>query len=215
LDNNMPHNVELLSFTPTEDGGRLYERDMRILTDTAGTPYPDPAGNIVRLVGVTGDGAVVMWNLAVVSQKGSFYLTTQEMFAAQAYRDGDKVVIPGIDAQKWQLLRKYLEDMLSETETLSKLALPALLPMGSNGKHELEDGEVEWYSQHMQTGCIQTRRGKASVHWTSIKTQRPDGLLYLLPGEKVSYDLIPRPPKPSNRRQSSFEWEAKNVTVRE
>jgi len=205
------------------DGHKVYERNVRILESRDRVLYPDKENNIVRLIAVKTDGTCVMWNIALISQSGNFFLTFQTMFTGQAYADGDgKIRLPQAfeseHAKTWSKMGKFLEGRLTDfvkDNPDSGLVFPSLgTYVSKTNGHQPVDGEVKWYSLRKQMGCIHTRKGKdARVHFGQIKTKRPDGLLYLSKGEVVKYDLsAPRGMRPESR-STGFDYEAINVEV--
>lgn len=171
----------------------------RELGGMASSAYPE---NHLRLLSLTPEH-IGMWEIAVVSQRGAFFLTLQETVAI-SLRRGIGGILYGVGPrlQNWPQMKKFLEDLLGER----------LLMLGEESPKEVPLGGVIWYNLAQGLGAIQTVKGAARVHWSQA-APREDGFRYLQQGERVNYQITPVILK-QGMRPTSFQWEAKNVTPR-
>lgn len=190
----------------------LYEHCIEILEDRVGTPYASYPKNHVKILELTLGGELKIWEIAVVSQNGQFFLMIQNTYIATCYQDGaGNVVCPKLE--KWQQFLDALKNILNGRSNglLSINAYQQEKDVRDNNLLTLPDntGLVLWWNNAMGMGAIATKQGPARVHRLRIKsTSRFPS--FLVPGEVVEYKNL-RPV--TNRNATSFEQEAMEVTM--
>lgn len=148
---------------------------------------------------------ITIWEIAVVSQHGTFFITCQETLKV-ALKPGLQNILYGEGPRlgQWPQMRQLLEEILC--------ARILALPEGSPEQHPVNT--VMWYNFAQGLGAIRTKNGTARVHWSNIVPRQQDGFRYLIPGERVGYVLHPIVPG-NGERQTTFTLEAKNVVGRQ
>ncbi len=137
-------------------------------------------------------GEAVIWKIALVSQGGAFFVTTQEAYKVRAYaNDKGKTCFPRFGGHK------QLESLLVATapESLPCLPLPSFVPdqkIEMNGLKSNEGVVERWYDAR-NMGCIITSQGAARVHWSEVP-ERPRRR-FLVEGERVQFADLRQPPK--------------------
>lgn len=79
----------------------IFSYDVKVLPDRRGQQaIADQNSNCVRLIEMTEQGVVTMTNIAIISQKGDYFLVFQQSYRVQAYlqkqRGFDAVAVPGL-----------------------------------------------------------------------------------------------------------------------
>lgn len=118
------HNVDILGFDvdgqknvvikknrSRDNSLRRYRADVNILKDGEGVPYTPYRENNIRLLRLSGKGNLQTWEVAVVSQRGKFFVTVQVIYNVTFYRSEEKAVCPQFDRwpQMVELVNKLLE----------------------------------------------------------------------------------------------------------
>lgn len=177
------------------------------------TRYPQ---NYMALVGLNADkpGLVRIWEIALVSQNGHFYVTTQCTYEVQCYLEhlssGFQLRCPFFEITK---PRPAFVDFLRKL-SINPWTLPSVrlyqpsLPPADPPKPWPGHGWVLWWNCAMQWGVIQTTEGAARVHWSNVKDA--DGLAHLKVGDVVTYEEL-APPFQTYERETSFKLEAFGV----
>ena len=173
---------------PIKDSGRsLY------------TYYPF---NNLRVLQVNPGGNVEMWEIALVTQRGQLFLTTQKPYSFFCYNNEGKIVCPEIN---WPQLEEALNRIISPEDVLP---VKDYFPLDREIEEDFapREGRVIWYNFAQQLGAIKTRRGVARVHWSEV--MRPE-FRYLAANELVLFRSLTRPRQ--FYRPTSFKLEARKV----
>jgi hypothetical protein len=191
--------------------GKVYQTKVQVVRDMKGfccTKYPD---NHMRLLELIKGGKFRVWEIALVSQHGHFFLTTQRVYEASCYRNGQQIVCPYFEGEphKWpqlvQLLRQLLIERMVELKPISE-HLPD--PKPSADGLFLGTGRVLWWNFAQGLGAIITPEGVARVHWSNVV---PRGrLAFLTRGEIVRYRSL-RTLVPTRFHQPTLDKEAIGV----
>ncbi|PIY96391.1 MAG: hypothetical protein COY66_04185 [Candidatus Kerfeldbacteria bacterium CG_4_10_14_0_8_um_filter_42_10] len=191
------------------DDQQIYKLSIALAQSQAGdffTPYPN---NHLRLLLWKSDGQIQVWEIAIISQHGKFFLTFQKTLVAACYRDEDNVVMPEV---KWpQLLSLLTEHLnLDNLPPISQFQKP--VPASSEN---LKPGtaRVKWFNFAMGVGAVDTPEGLARVHWSKISRGNGSQRNYLTAGELVSFKGINQLPKKKDGRQTAFQQEASGVQL--
>jgi hypothetical protein len=202
------------NFDPAK--GESFSRRVKIFRAQDRRLAVDRHSNNIRLVAFGPDGECVLWNVGMVCQNSKFFMTYQTMAHEYAFLENDRIRIPGMEkVRKWAPLGKHLETVLAHPAVRGHLDLRPISEYQQPDEGSLVDGQVLFYSLRQQMGAIHTPKGEARVRWGQIRTERQDGLMYLVKGEVVTYRLHTPPPRAGGKHESSFEWDALNVRVRE
>lgn len=201
---------------PADD--RVYEQQMGVAVTRDGTYTTKFPNNNLWLVEHLGDAWYQLWRVSVVSQDGTFFLTTELMYEPfRAYADGGHIKCPAY-ADKWPALVTYLEQALKndisqlppiEQQATDDAGRTSALPSAE----DLEKGtaRVLWYSQAEQYGALATPEGNARVHWSRI-TNGHNKRKHLLAGQLVHYKVL-QEPQTHKTRGTGFPLEADGVSV--
>ncbi len=168
--------------------------------------------NSLRLVEEKPRGLFEVWEVALISQMGNFFLTVQKNFEMRACRDGEQVVFPGFEnwphGGELEAIQDFVLPLLAgkfeELESLDSCQQPQA-DASANGLDQ-RTGQVLWWNYAQGLGAILTSKGPARVRWWNI-AKRPR-LAFLEQGEKVRYIRLLRP---VTRHYTHFEWEAMGV----
>lgn len=194
-------------------GTKWYEtkvpvKDSKDLVPT--TKYPQ---NYMALVELDAEkpGLVRIWEVALVSQKGVFWATTQCTYEVQCYRAGDvggHLRCPFFQEEKAReslmaLLDNLFGSTLDKLPPISEYRPPAISP-----KPWPDYGHVLWWNCAMQYGAILTTEGVARVHWSQLKDV--SGLAYLAKDDIVTYGELGKPFQ-TYERETSLKLEALGV----
>ena len=192
---------------PPEEG-HYYRLSVPIKTNAEGIHYTDYLQNNLRLLRLDGDGKVRMWEIALISQGGDFFLTAQPTYTAQCYQDGDAIVCPRF--ARWPQMLDFLGSLL---EGVGKVSHSAEYrddeEEPSADGLEACTGRVIWFNLAQGLGAIITPSGAARVHWSGI-AKRPR-LAYLAKGELVSFKEL-QEPRQTKPRLTAFDYEAVGVS---
>ncbi len=161
-------------------------------------------------------GRVHVWEVALVSQNGEFFLTVHRHYNIPACRSVStgRICFPRL--QKHRLLERILVDNAPSDIPLvpAEDIVPVERAQVQNlGRYE---GIVEnWYAPR-NMGCIVTAQGSARVHWSNVPP-RPR-LRFLKEGERVKFAELrvpPENPKTEWRkvRKARFKLEACGIEV--
>ena len=190
-----------------DEDGAVYVCRIPIKVGLTGTLHTEYPGNHLRLIRLDGR-KVQIWEIALVSQNGEFFVTEQMTYMVNCYRDNGKLTCPQF--QKWpqmiELLNKLLADKMDRFSPISEYQ-----PEDEVTADVLEKGQgwVLWWNCAQGLGAIITPDGALRVHWSEV-AKRPR-LAYLVAGEIVRYDGI-RLPVQTKARFTSFGKEAVGVS---
>lgn len=182
-----------------------------IHSSDSGTPYTKYPGNHVKLLEVTTAGSVRVWEIAVPSEWGTSFLTTQPTYQALCYQDSNgEPVCPLIENVPaiMMAIRQSLKGRTQNLPSIKDYVPPqdfrdtSLLGLPENC------GLVIWWNEAMRMGMIRTAEGEeVRVLGINIQTKR----LYrtfLVPGEVIRYKRL----KPTKGR-TRFELDAVDITM--
>ena len=165
--------------------------------------------NNFRMVKFLERGKFEIWEVAIVSQDGLFFLTTEMTYEAKCYRgESGEVVCPRFEWEtKWPQLMKIIKPIFEGMELLpiSEYVAPSPQKVFGLSKNQ---GKVVWWSLSQGMGAIvlDEKGTMARVHWKGIKSLRR--LRFLIPGEIVQFEKLNLP---LGKRKTGFLLEAKDV----
>ncbi|MEK7555643.1 MAG: hypothetical protein AAB516_02400 [Patescibacteria group bacterium] len=196
-----------------DDFGKLFSRKISLETNGNGICHTKYPNNNLRLLKLDSDGQLEIWEIALISQDGEFFVTTQKTYAAKFYWDteGGKVVCPRFE-KKWPQVVEMAKGLLSKNVILnsvkkyeSDLAEERKERANLNVPKEPKTGRVLWWNCAQGFGLIRISNGEvARIHWSEVV--RCALLSYLKEGEEVRYDGLRVP-----RGNTSFKKEAIGV----
>jgi len=172
----------------------------------AHTQYPD---NHVRLLRRVDAGVVELWEVALVSQDGSFWVTAQKTYSiAVGLDENEEFYCPQFE-ERWPQLVSFLSELLAGEE------LPALANSAADAAADTSDlgpnkGTVLWWNSAQQMGVIATMKGNARVHWSQIVAQN-GSRRFLVAGQRVVFHHLRRPKTNPGSRPTGFKKEAIGV----
>jgi cold shock CspA family protein len=170
------------------------------------TQYPD---NHVRLLRRIGPGVVELWEIALVSQDGVFWVTAQKTYSIDVARDEAGNFVCSQFEGKWPQLVSFLSELLAgeELPTLATVTTDVTTDVSVLGANE---GVVLWWNAAQQMGAIATAKGNARVHWSQIVAAN-GSRRYLTPDQRVIFDHLRRPKTDPGSRPTGFKKEAVGV----
>lgn len=176
--------------------------------DLAGVYCTKYRSNNFRLLEMKESLELNIWEIALVSRGGDFFVTVEHAYEFSCYRDRrNAIVCPYFEGKPhtWP----QLVDMLSATLADIVDALPDVSECKEmHHKSEelgLSTGQVLWWSSAQGFGAIRTYQGDAFVHWNDIVSDCR--LKRLVRGEKVIFDCLTT----LDSRDSSFKYKAYGV----
>jgi cold shock CspA family protein len=172
----------------------------------AHTQYPD---NHVRLLRRMGPGVIELWEVALVSQDGSFWVTAQKTYSIAVARDEAGTFSCPQFAERWPQLVSFLAELL-EGEELPILATVTANITTDTSNLGANEGIVLWWNAAQQMGAIATAKGNARVHWSQIVAAN-GSRRYLTPDQRVIFDHLRRPKTDPGSRPTGFKKEAVGV----
>jgi len=176
------------------------------------TRYPD---NLLKVARIGLGGKIEIWEIAVISQEGDFFLTVQRLYEAQALKsEKGSIKIPEFD-QKWPQLAQLIRQVTTTMGLSLEAESTAHQTVEENLAGDLSEneGRVVWYNAANGVGAIVLGDGsQARVYWKEI-SQRDLGRRYLVKGEKVRYATLKTPDVSPTKRQTGFQKEAIGVTL--
>lgn len=158
---------------------------------------------------------VVLWKIALVSQKGEFFLTVQEAYNVPPFRDDQgELCFPRFAGHK--RLERLLIDNTPDGFPALHLEEFQRTPALQAGDLAKDEGVVERWYDARNMGCIITSRGTARVHWQDVPG-RPRRQ-FLSAGERVRFSHLGKPPMNPrtawrNVRQSRFQLQVYGVEL--
>ena len=197
-----------------EKGGKVFARSITIRQDPeSGNEYPITFSteNNIRVARIFEGGRFELHELALIGQKGRFYLWAQLYATGLAYKDQHQVVIPTL--VKWEGIHRLVADKFGDRIVRD---LPFLAeweePVPDQTQLAENQGRVLWFSGASGTGAAVLSDGtQARVYWMEVMPRVKDGLSYLLPGEIIHFQE--KIPPDAGSRSTTFKWELKGVEV--
>lgn len=189
------------------EGERHYEIKIQIKAGLNGVYYTEYPQNNLRLLEIGPDGALHIWEIALISQDGDFFLTTQKTYETYCYREGGKLICPRF--AEWPQLVDFIKKIVGDG--VKKIPAHETPDKENSGAPDLapNTGYVLWFNHAQGIGAIQTPDGTARVHWRQIA--RRNRLAFLASGEIVRYASLDRPTH-TKARPTSFKKEVLGVT---
>lgn len=185
---------------------RVHQLGIPIVRDNRGTfctLYPD---NNLRLLSLQNGNIISIFEIALVSQGGDFYITKQPTYEAELFRNkAGEICCPTLN--NWPAIIPFLNDLFGENPN-GFISIAEYVPKQEKERLPLEKniGVVIWYNIAQGLGAIQTGEGVARVHWSQI---RMSGFVFLIPGEYIMFSALRSPRQGS--RPTSFNYEAIDV----
>src|SRR3989344_2784633 len=171
-----------------------YRAIVPIRMSSGGSYCAEEAHNCIRLLEFYGNtgfrtNGLRVWEVAIVSQNGEFFLTVQKEYEADLWQEssGGNLFITEEKLMNWPQMRVAIGELFP------KAWAPLPLQPGIGFKADPFAGEtpsrgvarVKWYSPRSGLGALRTMEGDARVDWTQVSPR--DGFSYLVAGELVSY----------------------------
>lgn len=160
------------------------------------TRYPENNLRLLRCM----TQEVTVWEIAVVSQSGAFFLTVQETFVLKLSEGiGGILYGQGSRLQRWPQMMDFLRGM----QQRQILVLPDEDPARTSFR------EVLWWNLAQGLGAVKAKREAARVYWSEVAPR--GGFRYLKQGEIIQQcRIMPIVQKPWERA-TAFRLEAKGV----
>ena len=150
--------------------------------------------NHIKLLQVSTDGYFAVWEVAIVFQNGSGFLTTQRVYEGFVYMGyDDEFSCPEFDG-KWPQLIRFIGNTCNENG-FSYTDFPYIDEYASDPEKSMDNeddgvGRVKWYNVAQGFGAISTNKGDAFVHYKDIDS--PERLICLEARDMVLFEkLIP------------------------
>ncbi len=197
----------LLARPPKE--GKHYKARVQIKTSLEGVYHTEYSDNNLRLLELNSDGNVRIWEIALISQGGDFFVTIQQTYTVCCYSDGQKVVCPRFD-EKWPSIVKLLGKLLGDkVKGLAPVKEYQPEPEPTVDDLAPNTARVLWFNlARGGIGAITTPEGEARVYWKQV-TKR-NRLAFLVPGEVVRYESLGTPFQ-TRARPTAFKKQAVGV----
>lgn len=196
-----------------ETGTKWYQTKVPVMDSKDFIPTTKYPQNYMALVELDADkpGLVRIWEVALVSQKGLFFVTTQCTYEVQCYLDGSVLKCPFFQTVKPAPMFVELFFKLFTLELAEKLPpISEYRPPADPQEPWPGQGIVLWWNSAMQYGMILTTEGVARIHWSNVK-RFADGLICLEEGEIVNYDELGTPFQ-TYERETNLKLEAFGVS---
>lgn len=194
---------------------RMYKASVPIKVDLKDIPYSEYPGCHFRLLQFNSDGSLWIWEIALISQSGEFFLSVQNTYQIRCYQDSvGNIIWPQLE--DWDQMRIVVEGLWRESFLSPHFVekIPSIKTYCSSVS-ALTQGISEntalvlWYNRAQQFGCLLLGDGReARVHWSEIRERKP---AYLKSMELVRYEGLVSPRETKNRL-TSFDWEVVGVT---
>lgn len=193
------------------DGDGYYNHKILVRSTETGLPYTKYPENHMRLLEVSTQGIVAMWEFAVVSDWGKFFLTTQATYTTTCYRDarGD-IACPLLENSPpiMAAIRKCLSERTGSLPPIEDYNPPRDIRDTTLLALPEKSGLVIWWNEAMRTGMIRTAEGEeVRVLGINIRTKRTYRT-FLVPGEVVLFKEL----RPTNSK-TKFKLDALGVTM--
>lgn len=174
------------------------------------TEYPV---NNMRLLELSPDGQGSIYEIAIVSQGGMFFLTGQTTWRFGLFREDDHVACPYFreEVRRWPQFEDFVQRIFPP-EWIGALAIVWDYQPDDPPSEPLQEytGRVSWYNLAQGIGAVETAQGAARVHWTQVPP-RPR-LRYLVPGETIAFQRLCKP-KETKLRRSAYTFEVEGVLL--
>ena len=185
-----------------------YSTSIQIGKDQRGIPCTKyKMGNSFRLIEFV-ENRFAIWEVALISQNGSFFLTTQKTYEAECLRDRGRVSCPYFEdsEHEWpdlvRCVREVFEPFVDQLPNISEYRREIPPDASSLGEGE---GNALWWNFSQNYGLILTRNGVAIVHWTEAPLG--ERLRFLCKGETVKYISL-------EPQEGSIKFQARGIISR-
>ena len=191
-----------------DESQRIFSLRIPIDTSLQGIYCTRYRSNNFRLLEIGEFLKLYLWEIALVSRGGDFFVTCERAYEFSCYRnERGSIVCPYFEGRphEWP----QLVDMLAVTLAEIADALPDESEF-KEANHKCEEldqstGRVLWWSSAQGFGAIRTQRGDAFVYWGEIASDHR--LKRLMQGEKVEFDCLTT----LDSRESPFKYKAYGV----
>lgn len=182
-----------------------YQSRFRIEPDLRGTLCTKFPNNF-RLIHIDNKLVVRMWEVALISQNGKFFVTSTKLYEVGCFRHMGAFSCPYFEEPPhiWPQFVSILRERI-DVDDLPSRELYYLRQERDRSSIPDGQGEVLFWSPASGCGAIITRDGKAKVHWRQV-TRDASSLQYLKQGELVTYTSLDAPGP-----GTGFEYEAQGV----
>ena len=197
----------------TDPNFNLYIKPVPVKRFVGSILTTKPLTNNLRLAIPDWGGKFQLWEIAIVSQDGLFFLTEQMTYQAQFFKNEDgEIGCPYFERppKEWPQLVEKLKPFMQNKKLLpiSKYITPP--PINTEG---LEKGQaiIEWWNLRLQMGIAKlTRDVSLKVYWRNL-TPTNGSLRKLTAGQRVSCNRLP-PVADIRPKKSGFSPEIFEVT---
>lgn len=195
-------NIRPLDGITLPDGKRRYVLKIPIVTNSQGIKYTRYAFNNMRLLNVLKKNKgkktrVAVWEIAIISQKGDFFLTCQKIYRGDLYRDGENIFCPQL--ANWTSLMEWIGRLVKINKLPPIDELRDYSP-GENAWLDINPGQgvVEYFNLANGVGRILTHKGQIPVvvHWSQIIGNPGARLRCLKTGDRIQYSCLIKPKDP-------------------
>lgn len=156
----------------SQDGVSIYRSNIPIkATSNKGgqtvpvDPYASYPSNHIKVIEMFKNGHLKIWEIAVVSENGDFFITTQQTYNTWVFRKDGKVTLPALD--RWLSMMTVLNKHIDPAglQDISEFKPnPEISAQGLNK----DEGVIVFYNKAMGFGYVRTVRGDEKVHWTEL-----------------------------------------------
>ncbi|MFA5933846.1 MAG: hypothetical protein WC795_01315 [Candidatus Paceibacterota bacterium] len=183
--------VSLRKMLPTDEEGVEYcKTKIMVKEGNDKTHHTEPVENNIRFLRILGKGAMELWEVALISQGGSFFITAQCVYNFRCYRNNnDGVLCPQFE--RWPEMIVLVESLILLYGDVKELpSINGYMPKknkvdGFNGQLDEKTAITDWFNLVNGYGAARSRFGARRVHWSELPKRK--GLAFLLKNEKFIY----------------------------
>lgn len=214
-----------LPFADPEGSGRLFSQRVTIKLSKEMIPHTEYAGNHLRVLKLYSDGRTELWEIALISQGGNFFLTVQRAYAVRCYyQNGNEgAVCPYFQtsSHEWPQLVAVLKQLFAGEVGVGNLTRGVSYQpepeLSANGLAP-NMARVTWWNAAQGFGMVMTPEGPARLHWSQVTPR--SRIVMLEPGELVRYAAVrtpvhKKPPKDSTAKDRMTTFQREIVGVRQ
>lgn len=204
-------NVAMAGDHSRDPNVRLFAKKVPVEKLDSGVFTTKSSTNNSRLVIFGAAGRFEVWEIAIVSQDGFFFLTEQMTYVSQFFRgEDDRVLCPEFE-EKWPQLIEMLRPVMEKQE-LSPISTYVPSPAPKAEGLQKQQGKVLWWSSALQMGLLvlDEKGTVARVHWKNLPPSMNGSLRKLEAGQLVSFQKL-LPISKSGTRDSTILLEAREV----
>jgi len=147
------------------------------------SPFCCHPTNHIKVAELYKNGHVKMWEVAMVSENGNFFVTVQQTYDTWAYRENGKVTLPALN--RWLSMMKVLNKHL-DPRRLKDIAEFTSTPEITADGLENNQGRIAFFNKAMGFGIVKTANGDEKIHWTELDFGHRSEFR---PGEIVSIEV--------------------------